>query len=133
MARRSGHETSTINGSGGRPPTVPSAYLCSVFGGTPTLGKRQSALVRAGDRCERILLLASGWAARERFEGGDRRVILDVHLPGDCIGVDQLFAETARDSIVALTATTYYSLPLDQLRQALRGNAELALDVARCL
>ena len=133
MPRGSGEGGTAVGGSGERPSGAPTAYLCSFFGGTPTVAKRQSALVRTGDRCQRMLLLASGWAARERLERADRRVILDLYLPGDLIGLDHLFGDTAQDTVVALTAITYYSLPLDQLRQTLRGNAELALDVARCL
>jgi CRP-like cAMP-binding protein len=90
-------------------------------------------LVRAGKPCDKVFRLASGWAYRERMLPNGRRAILDFYVPGDLIGLDHLFLERARDSVVMLTAAGYYSLDCEALRTLCQRNSGVALEVARLL
>jgi hypothetical protein len=45
----------------------------------------------------------SGWACRERSLPSGRQAILDLYLPGDLIGLEDIFDERAPDRVMALT------------------------------
>jgi len=105
--------------------------LRSLFNDKPAVAQRQSVLLSAQQPCFRVLLLASGWAARERTLSNDLRAILDVYLPGDFIGLDHLFLDRAPDKVIALTTIGYHSLEMERLREALCSNPALALELSR--
>src|SRR6185437_4169339 len=88
----------------------PALELLRAFGNRPRLAKRGEVLIRVGETAADLLLLASGWACRERLRPNGDQAVLDLYLPGDLIGLDNLVDEEAVDSIVALTAAGYYTL-----------------------
>jgi CRP-like cAMP-binding protein len=107
--------------------------LRRAFGASPHVVGRQAHILRAGEPCRQVFLIASGWACRERQLAEDRRAVLDIYLPGDMIGLDHLFTERARDSIVTLTAFSYFALECEALERLLQNRADLALHAMKCL
>jgi CRP-like cAMP-binding protein len=88
----------------------PALELLRAFGNRPRLAKRGEVVIRVGETAADLLLLASGWACRERLRQNGDQAVLDLYLLGDLIGLDNLVDDEAVDSIVALTAAGYYTL-----------------------
>jgi CRP-like cAMP-binding protein len=109
------------------------AAFRSAFGDIPRMAKPQTALVRANKPCRRVLLLASGWAYRQRVLPDGRHTILDLYLPGDLIGLDHLFLQRPPDSVMTLTAAGYYALECSALRALSRQHPGVGLAVGRGL
>jgi CRP-like cAMP-binding protein len=81
----------------------------------------------------RALVLASGWACRERWLPNGRRVIFDLYIAGDVIGLDRLIVDSPTDEVVALTTCSYHALRWGRLGDALRCEPELATYLLRHL
>ena len=107
--------------------------LRSLFDDKPAVAQRQTIIVAAQQPSSRVLLLASGWAARERVLATDRRAILDIYLPGDFVGLDHLFLDRAPDNVLALTTIGYHSVDVEVLRQTLSSSPALCLELSRHL
>jgi CRP-like cAMP-binding protein len=110
---------------------IAGSALRHLFDGTPSVADRQTALARADDSSRRAFLLTSGWAARERVLPDGRRAILDLYLPGDLIGLEDLFLGRVSDGIVAMTVVAYHALERDALRKSLSESPAVALEIMR--
>jgi CRP-like cAMP-binding protein len=110
--------------------SLPSS-LRSAFGDVPCVATPLAAIVEAGDACQDVFLLASGWTYRERRAAPGRRAILDVYMPDDVMGLDHVFAERAPDRIVALTVARYHRLDRSALEVLLR-RSDVARHLMRC-
>jgi CRP-like cAMP-binding protein len=115
------------------PPEGHAEELRRAFGDAPHVAGWQMRILRAGEPSQQVFLIASGWACRERQLANDRRVILDIYLPGDVIGLDHLFTERSQDSIVTLTALSYFTLEREALERLLQNRTDLALHVMKRL
>lgn len=70
-------------------------------------------LIRSQEPQSEIGLLLKGWVCRYRLLPDGRRQILDVHLPGDLIGIDGFLMTRPQDFVLTLTEVTYGSLDHD--------------------
>jgi CRP-like cAMP-binding protein len=105
------------------------SILRGMFAGIPAVADRQAVLLRANETPRRAFLIVSGWAFRERLLPDGRRAILELYLPGDLVGLDDLFVERVPDCIVALTAMAYQAIGRDELERRFKENPETALAV----
>jgi CRP-like cAMP-binding protein len=105
----------------------PASCLRLLFDDTPRVTERFTPIARAGEPFRYVFLLASGWACRERLLPDGRRVLLDLYVPGDIIGIDHLFSDVVQDNVVALTKLSYHSLDRDVLTRCSRDDSEVAL------
>jgi CRP/FNR family transcriptional regulator len=117
------------------PPRLAQAALelQTALGSKLQIADRQTQISCAGDPNGPILLLASGWACRERVLPDGHRVIVDIYLQHDLIGAESLFMFEVPDSIVALTAISYYAISRDALKELLRKSPPIALHVMRLM
>jgi CRP/FNR family transcriptional regulator, anaerobic regulatory protein len=124
----------TEDGRGWRGSHEPvSLGLRRAFGDTPQVVERHTVLVRAGEPSPPVLLLASGWASRERVMSDGQRAILGFYLPGDLVGADHLFVKHAPDSVIALTELGCHALGRNELKARLRQDADLTLHLMQRL
>jgi CRP-like cAMP-binding protein len=114
-------------------PESADAELRRAFGSRPRVVKRHTPLVNSGDRERGIFLLASGWACRERQLPDGDRVILDLYLAGDLIGLDHLFTEEASDNIVALTSAGYLSIEREAFKRFLMQQPAVSLHLVELI
>jgi CRP-like cAMP-binding protein len=77
--------------------------------------RRNREIVTEGRNCETLFVLLEGSAIRFRVLRDGRRQVLNVVLPGDCIGFPGCFFETALYSVTALTDVLGCSVPFTVL------------------
>jgi CRP/FNR family transcriptional regulator len=109
----------------------PALEFLRAFGERPRFAKRGDMLIRVGEPGADLLLLASGWACREHLRPNGDQAVLDLYLPGDLIGLDNLIDEEALNSIVALTAVGYYTLKRKTFELLLLRNPGVGLHVVK--
>jgi CRP-like cAMP-binding protein len=93
---------------------------CRGQGRRACVADRGCEVISAGMPNRRLCRLNSGLAARVRNLPQGRQVILDIHRPGDFMGLDTLFFARALDSSVALTTVGYWSIEHAALRELLQ-------------
>src|SRR5215211_3218619 len=71
---------------------------------------RDAALVRAGERNPAIILIRSGFAYRSFVLSDGRRTILDVLVPGDIAGFDNIVLAIPVAEITALSRVGCHAL-----------------------
>jgi len=109
----------------------PALELLRAFGDRPRLAKRGDTLIRLGETGVDILLMASGWACREHVRPNGNQAVLDLYLPGDLVGLDNLVDDEAAESIMALTAAVYYTLSRDAFEFLLLCSPSVGLHVIK--
>ncbi len=77
----------------------------------------------------KLFTLYSGWAFRYKSLPDGRRQILNFVLPGDLIGLQQEFGDTAAHGVEAVTECTLCVFPGDRLWDLFRGDPRLGYDV----
>jgi CRP-like cAMP-binding protein len=92
--------------------------------------KAGSEIIHAGDDCAELYTLYSGWAIRFKTLPDGRRQILNIHLPGDLLGLQAAMFESARYGIEALTDVELCLLPRRKVWALFEQMPELAFDVA---
>jgi CRP-like cAMP-binding protein len=92
--------------------------------------KAGSEIIHAGDDCAELYTLYSGWAIRFKTLPDGRRQILNIHLPGDLLGLQAAMFESARYGIEALTDVELCMLPRRKVWGLFEQMPELAFDVA---
>ncbi|CAM3738498.1 Crp/Fnr family transcriptional regulator [Paracidovorax anthurii] len=88
-----------------------------------------AALIREHEPCGRLYTLYSGWAFRYKTLSDGRRQILGFLLPGDLVGLQQEFADTALHGVEAVTECAFCVFPADGLWSLFREHARLAYGV----
>jgi CRP/FNR family transcriptional regulator, anaerobic regulatory protein len=114
-------------------PAGVASSLRLAFNDAPRVLERRLSMIRPGEPCGQVFLLASGWACRERRLPNGERAILDLYLPGDMIGLDHLFVQCALDSVSALTAISYYARDCQTLGGLMQRHSGMALQAMRHL
>jgi CRP/FNR family transcriptional regulator len=109
----------------------PALELLRAFGDRPRLAKRGDRLIRLGETQVDIFLLASGWACREHLRPNGDQAVLDLYLPGDLVGLDNLVDDEAAESIIALTAAVYYTLSRNAFEFLLLCSPSVGLHVIK--
>ena len=86
-------------------------------------------LIAAGADQAELYTLYSGWAFRSKTLPDGRRQILNIHLPGDLIGLQGAMFEAASYSVEAITEVQLCLLPRRKIWSLFENMAELAFDV----
>ena len=86
-------------------------------------------LIRDGERAEQCNVLLSGFVHRYKLTGDGGRQIIAVHLPGECIDLQNALLARADHSVQTLTQVEVAVLP----QQALRDLAFSRPAIARAL
>jgi CRP/FNR family transcriptional regulator len=89
-------------------------------------------LIRSEEPQSELGILLKGWACRYRLLPDGRRQILDVHLPGDLIGLDGFLMTSSQDFVVTLTEVTFGSIDHDRF-QRLIASPDIALQILSML
>ena len=84
----------------------------------------------AGGFRDAICRLRTGWACQYRELPNCRRVIVDVYLPGDLIGLDGLFRIRPLENVLALTLVEIATIDGDKILSELLGCQSSALYTA---
>ena len=82
---------------------------------------------------EGIYRLRTGWACQFRDWSTDRRIIVDVYLPGDVIGLDTILRTQRSEQVVTLTSGTIEMIPAQDVLTKLFADRLAALYIARLL
>ena len=77
----------------------------------------------------KLFTLYAGWAFRYKTLSDGRRQILGFVLPGDLVGLQQEFGDTAAHGVEALTECTLCVFPGEQLWNLFRSDPRLGYDV----
>jgi CRP-like cAMP-binding protein len=88
--------------------------LRAIFGGSPLRTLKPGELLAAAGSSDSIYRLRAGWACQFHDLDNGRRVILDICLPGDIIGLDA-GVYTRPLEILTLTAATVEAIPAEHL------------------
>jgi len=90
-------------------------------------------LAAASGPSEGIYRLRAGWACQFRDWSTDRRIIVDVYLPGDVIGLDTILRTQRSEQVVTLTSGTIEMIPAQDVLTKLFADRLAALYIARLL
>jgi CRP/FNR family transcriptional regulator, anaerobic regulatory protein len=72
-------------------------------------------LAAASGPSEGIYRLHAGWACQFRDWSTDRRIIVDVYLPGDVIGLDTILRTRRPEQVLTLTSGTIEMIPVQDV------------------
>jgi len=86
-------------------------------------------IIAAGQEQAELYTLYAGWAIRSKTLADGRRQILNIHLPGDLIGLQAAMFEAATYSIEALTEVQLCLLPRRKIWSLFENMPELAFDL----
>jgi CRP-like cAMP-binding protein len=86
-------------------------------------------IIPAGQEQAELYTLYAGWAIRTKTLADGRRQILNIHLPGDLIGLQGAMFEAASYGVEALTEVQLCLLPRRKVWQLFGNMPELAFDV----
>ena len=86
-------------------------------------------IVAAGQEQAELYTLYAGWAFRFKTLSDGRRQILNIHLPGDLIGLQGAMFEAAAYGVEALTEVQLCLLPRRKVWSLFQNMPELSFDV----
>lgn len=86
-------------------------------------------IIAAGQEQAELYTLYAGWAIRHKTLPDGRRQILNIHLPGDLIGLQGALFEAASCAVEALTEVQLCLLPRRKIWSLFGQVPELAFDV----
>lgn len=84
-------------------------------------------VLNPADEARTVLYVTSGWAFTYRLLNDGRRQILNIHLPGNIIGLGALGRDVAAWGVEALTDLTYMPLLRDLLMARASGKPDVVL------
>jgi CRP-like cAMP-binding protein len=87
------------------------------------------AILREQQPIGKLFTLYSGWAFRYKTLSDGRRQILSFLLPGDLVGLQEEFSDTAMHGIEAVTDTALCVFPRHQLWDLFRNHPQLGYDI----
>jgi len=90
-------------------------------------------LAAASGPSEGIYRLRAGWAYQFRDWSTDRRIIVDVYLPGDVIGLDTILRTRRPEQVLTLTSGTIEMIPAQDVLTKVFADRLAALYIARLL
>ncbi len=86
-------------------------------------------VISAGQEQAELYTLYAGWALRTKTLPDGRRQILNIHLPGDLIGLQGALFDASSYSVEALTEVQLCLLPRRKVWSLFENMPELAFDV----
>lgn len=90
--------------------------------------RRRQVVTTQGDPVSSVYLLVDGWA-QSSFDVASGRQMVDVHLPGDFLGLPSMSLTRAAETITALTAVTVDVIPIKALAGLFDTAPRLALAI----
>jgi len=90
-------------------------------------------LAAASGPSEGIYRLRAGWAYQFRDWSTDRRIIVDVYLPGDVIGLDTILRTRRPEQVLTLTSGTIEMISAQDVLTKVFADRLAALYIARLL
>lgn len=84
----------------------------------PSRYRRLDVIRREGSEPDSLYVLIDGWVASSTVLANGRRLIFEIHLPGDLMGTTSVCTATAVDTLTALTPATVSRIPIDQFSEA---------------
>lgn len=85
--------------------------LLSTLEKSPEQLKSGDALWREGERAEEMAVLSHGWACSSYVLEDGSRMILDIFMPGDVIGLREYALDAHQSTIEAITDCTFCRFP----------------------
>jgi len=104
------------------------AFIDHMRSGTHTV-QAGGSLIAEGRPNGRLYTLYAGWAFRYKTLSDGRRQILNFLLPGDLIGLQQEFGDTAMHGVDALTDCNFCVFATDSLWTLFHAHPRLGYDV----
>jgi CRP/FNR family transcriptional regulator, anaerobic regulatory protein len=109
--------------------TIGRDKISTAFGGSPARILKAGELLADAGPSDRAYRLRTGWACQSRKLIDGQRVILDVYLAGDVIGIDAGLYARPLEEVVILTAANIESIPAAHLFE-LMADRPIALYIA---
>ncbi|MBX6426997.1 MAG: Crp/Fnr family transcriptional regulator [Variibacter sp.] len=94
---------------------------------SPCQRKAGEQVLNPADEARTVLYVTSGWAFTYRLLDDGRRQILNIHLPGNIIGLGAIGRDVAAWGVEALTDLSYIALSRDALMARASGKPEIVL------
>ncbi len=88
------------------------------------------AVLESGDDSETLFVLESGWAFTFVITPEGRRQILELHLPGDMMGVESMGRAHVSHGVEAATDVSLCVMPYGRIKNIIRQDACMALGFA---
>ncbi len=88
------------------------------------------AVLESGDDSETLFVLESGWAFTFVITPEGRRQILELHLPGDMLGVESMGRGQVSHGVEAATDVSLCVMPYNRIRNLIRQDPCMALGFA---
>ncbi len=88
---------------------------------------RRQAITEQGDPVSAVYLLLEGWAGTSMENTLGKRQMLDVHLPGDILGLPSMALTHAAETVTALTAVVVDVIPVRAFARLFENAPRLAL------
>lgn len=108
--------------------TIGRRALRTIFCNSPPLALKAGELLAAAtDSSDGIYHLLGGWACQFHDLPNGRRVIIDIYLPGDVIGLDAVLRNRPPEPVLALTSATIEVSPATDALIDLIGSRPTAL------
>ncbi|REC93497.1 Crp/Fnr family transcriptional regulator [Kushneria indalinina] len=92
---------------------------------SPEQMENGSFLWREGEHAEEMAVLSQGWAYSSYVLEDGSRMILDVYMPGDVIGLREYATETHQSTVEAITDCTFCRFPHCHLDHVFRESSRL--------
>jgi CRP-like cAMP-binding protein len=94
---------------------LPDQHALLQIASAPQRALKDQCLIEAGTKSSSLLLLCSGMARKVRsFPDGTQQIVA-VFVEGDTLNAGEIVFRQSRNSVSAMTAATYLSIPLKQL------------------
>jgi CRP/FNR family transcriptional regulator len=100
----------------GTPTTDELADLAAISGQPVSFG-RQAVIRHQGETPDHVYLLIEGWVSSAVTLPSGERQIMNIHLPGDMMGMPSICLIEAADSLHALTPVVVRKVPVARLAQ----------------
>lgn len=94
--------------------------------GARARAKRHTIIRAQGADVESVYLLAEGWVTSSVVLPDGERQIVNIHLPGDLLGMSSIVLSSAAETLTAVTASEFSSIRLPDFFAIFRDNPRVA-------
>jgi len=99
----------------------------------PELLARRGVLYRANDAAHEVILLCTGLVKTFRSPTEQRVQIINIHGPGDLVGVEALTRSEYRETASALARTVAIRVPRDEFLRLMRDRPEVSITLVKMM
>jgi CRP-like cAMP-binding protein len=90
-----------------------------------------SYLVREGDMPTHCMVLATGYAYRQKVTGDGSRQILAVCIPGDAVDLQNMFLDVSDHSVQLLTQARVADIPREAVQELVLARSEIGTAIIK--